>query len=219
MKSIPSNSPLYSFSIRWGMLSFMHNMIPPPCASKACFLLHKRLSKFKNMSVSVIMDLFDKCIGAILNYSCEVWGFHNARDVEQVHLSFCKRVLGVKKTTQIDFVYGELERVPMSIERYIRVLNYWLQIVTGEKSALVYAVYQEGFRSIDDSCKYSWCRSVRTTLFQFEMLGTIKELEMLMRFANVFVKGYTIFTNKDGQADCVIQRELISIEFIKTISV
>ena len=136
-------------------------------ANKACFLLHKRLSKFKNMSVSVIMDLFDKYIGAILNYSCEVWGFHNARDVEQVHLSFCKRVLGVKKTTQNDFVYGELERVPMSIERYIRVLNYWLKIVTGEKSALVSAVYQEGLRTIDDSCKYSWCRSVRTMLFQF----------------------------------------------------
>ena len=136
-------------------------------ANKACFLLHKRPSKFKNMPVSVIMDLFDKYIGAILNYSCEVWGFHNAQYVEQVHLSFCKRVLGVKKTTQNDFVYGELERVPMSIERYIRVLNYWLKIVTGEKSALVYAVYQEGLRSIDDSCKYSWCRSVRTMLFQF----------------------------------------------------
>ena len=75
-------------------------------ANKACFLLHKRLGKFKNMSVSVIMDLFDKYIGAILNYSCEVWGFHNARDVEQVYLSFCKRVLGEKKTTQNDFVYA-----------------------------------------------------------------------------------------------------------------
>ena len=51
----------------------------------------------------------------------------------------------------------------MSVERYIRVLNYWLKIVTGEKSALVYAVYQEGLRSIDDS----WCRSIRTMLFPF----------------------------------------------------
>ena len=42
---------------------------------------------------------------------------------------------------------------------------------------------------------------------------------MLMCFANVFVKEYMIFTNKDGLVDCVVQRELIVIEFIKTISV
>ena len=42
-----------------------------------------------------------------------------------------------------------------------------VKIVTGEKSALVSAVYREGLRSIDDSCKYSWCRSVRIMLFQF----------------------------------------------------
>ena len=97
------------------------------------------------MSVSVIMDLFDKYIGAILNYSCEVWGFHNARDVEQVHFSFCKRVLGVKKTTQNDFVYGELKRVLMSIERYIRVLNYWFKIVSGEKISIGICGVPRGF--------------------------------------------------------------------------
>ena len=46
------------------------------------------------------MDLFDKYIGAILNYSYEVWGFHSARDIEQVQLCFCKIILGVKKSTK-----------------------------------------------------------------------------------------------------------------------
>ena len=73
-------------------------------ANKACFLLHKRISRFKEMDVSVIMELFNEYIGDILNYSCEVWGFHSARDIEQVQLSFCKRILGVKKSTQNDFV-------------------------------------------------------------------------------------------------------------------
>ena len=54
------------------------------------------------------MDLFDKYIGPILNYSCDVWGFCNARDIEQVRLTYCKRILGVTKSTQYDFVYGDL---------------------------------------------------------------------------------------------------------------
>jgi len=30
---------------------------------------------------------------------------------ERVHLQFCKRLLGVKRCTQNDFVYGELGRM------------------------------------------------------------------------------------------------------------
>ena len=135
-------------------------------ANKACFLLHKRISRFKEIDISVIMDLFDKYIGAILNYSCEVWGFHSARDIEQVQLCFCKRILGVKKSTQNDFVYGELGRFPMIIHRYTRIIKYWLKIVTGNKCTFVNAVYQDGLRNIEDTQKYSWCKSMRTLLFE-----------------------------------------------------
>ena len=34
-------------------------------ANKACFLLHKRLNEFKNISVAVIMDLFHEYMGAL----------------------------------------------------------------------------------------------------------------------------------------------------------
>ena len=58
-------------------------------ANKPCFLLHKRISIFKEIDISVMMDC-DKYIGAILNYSCEVWFFQTARDIEQVQLYFAK---------------------------------------------------------------------------------------------------------------------------------
>ena len=64
------------------------------------------------------MDLFDNYIGDILDYSYEVWGFHNAQIIEQIQLSFCKRIIGVKKWTQSDFVFGELGRFPMTIYWY-----------------------------------------------------------------------------------------------------
>ena len=54
-----------------------------------------------------ILDLFDKLIAPILNYGSEVWGLNSAKAVETVHLSFCNRMLGVKQTTQNDFIYGE----------------------------------------------------------------------------------------------------------------
>ena len=58
-----------------------------------------------------ILDLFDKLITPILNYGSEDWGFHNAKAVETVHMSFSKKMLGIKQSTQNDFVHGELGRI------------------------------------------------------------------------------------------------------------
>ena len=110
-------------------------------ASKALFQLHKTLHKFKNVPVSLTLDLFDKFISPILNYASEVWGFHSAPEIERIHLTFCKNILGVKKTTQNDFVYGLLGRHPLQIDRYCKIMKYWLKIVSGAKPFYVNTVY------------------------------------------------------------------------------
>ena len=86
-------------------------------ARKALFILEKYVYNFTTLTTSHMMDLFDKLILPILNYCCEVWGFIPANTVERVHLQFCKKILGVKKCTQNDFVYGELGRTSLSVGR------------------------------------------------------------------------------------------------------
>jgi hypothetical protein len=41
------------------------------------------------------LSLFDTYVTCILNYGCEVWGYHTAPDIEKVHLYFLKRILKV----------------------------------------------------------------------------------------------------------------------------
>ncbi len=36
-------------------------------------------------------------------------------------------ILGVKKSTQNDFVYGELGRTPLLVVRYMIIIKYWIQ--------------------------------------------------------------------------------------------
>ena len=66
-------------------------------ANKAVFMLRKKLLQFNNVKPEHYLDLFDKFISPVLSYGCEVWGFHPSPDIEKVHLSFCKRILSVKK--------------------------------------------------------------------------------------------------------------------------
>ena len=103
-------------------------------AQKAIFQMNKYLYKFTFISPKHKLDLFDKLVTPILNYGCEVWGVFQANSIERVHLQFCKRLLGVKKTTQNDFVYGELVRTNYITRRYLIIVKYWFKnfISTGE---------------------------------------------------------------------------------------
>ena len=77
-----------------------------------------------------------------MNYGSEVWGFVQANAIERVHLQFCKRLLGVKKTTQNDFVYGELGRSNMITKRYLIILKYWFKVLMSPNNKYINLVYR-----------------------------------------------------------------------------
>ena len=76
------------------------------------------LLKLKNhcFNVETQLSVFDTYVNSILNYGSEVWGLHKAPDVEKVYSSFCKTLLGVKKSTTNDLAYFELGRLPLYIQ-------------------------------------------------------------------------------------------------------
>ena len=92
-------------------------------AQKAIFKLNTYLYKFTNISPKHTLELFDKLVSPILNYAAEVWGFFQANHIERVHLPFCKRLLGVKKSTQNNFVYGEFGRINFQTRRFFIILK------------------------------------------------------------------------------------------------
>ena len=52
-------------------------------ALKAIFTHNRYLYKFPSLRIShVLLDLFDRLIAPILNYSSEVWGFQKSKDIE-----------------------------------------------------------------------------------------------------------------------------------------
>ena len=136
-------------------------------ATKAIFSMQKNLNKFVNLNPSFQLDLFDKLISPILHYASEVWGFHPAPSIERVHLRFCKRILGVKISTQNDFIYGELGRMPLYKMRLINIVKYWLKIVHGLKCQYVNVCYQLGLQNLNERNTTGWTKSVRDLLVSY----------------------------------------------------
>ena len=86
--------------------------------SKAWFAIKSLLFKSKKKTLDTYLHLFETIIKIIALYVCESWGNCNRKSkikVEQFHMTLCKQVLGVRKTTVNIKVLAELNRLPYKI--------------------------------------------------------------------------------------------------------
>ena len=65
-----------------------------------------RKERRHSLPVYIQLKLFDSLALPILLYCCEVWGFEKLENIEQVHLTFGKIILCVKKCTPNFIIYA-----------------------------------------------------------------------------------------------------------------
>ncbi len=80
------------------------------------------------LDVNTKLSLFDAMIVPILLYGSEVWGVYSYKEVDRLHLRFCKYLLGVKQQTPNSAVFGELGRYPLTAICKERSIKFWLKI-------------------------------------------------------------------------------------------
>ena len=134
-------------------------------AQKAIFKLNKYMYKFTFITPKHKLELFDKLVSPILSYASEVWGFCQANAIERVHMQFCKKLMGVKKTTQNDSVYGELGRTCYTTKRYLIIIKYWLKLLLTPENKYIKLVYNIMLKDIQEMPnKTNWASLVRQLL-------------------------------------------------------
>ena len=79
-------------------------------AEHAAYALHNLFSLFSQieLTISEKCKLFDTLIGSFLNYSAEVIGMYEAKDIELIHTKFCCWILNVRKCANLSGLNGEL---------------------------------------------------------------------------------------------------------------
>ena len=138
---------------------------------RAIFGLRKLFAKNSEILPSMQIDLFKKMVSPILSFGGEVWGLNAATQLETIHLSFLKSILGVKTSTPNCFIYGELGVYPLYIERQIMVIKYWLKLLSlkmdNDEVNYVVNVYEALYNlSLEKPNIVTWCTQVRDLLFR-----------------------------------------------------
>ena len=93
-------------------------------AQKALYSLYKQI-----LILIFQLKLSDALVYPILTYSAEIWGFENKNIIEEIHLQFCKTILGVTTSTPNFLVYGKIGRYPIELQIKIKMLYFWNKIV------------------------------------------------------------------------------------------
>ena len=112
-------------------------------------------------------QLFDGFMGSILGYSNEMWGVGKYKEIERIHLKFCKYLLKVKSSTCNMGVYGEHERYPLYVSRYTRIIKF-LCLIINTDNILVNKLYSSLVDACSTGAKASnWAKNVMSLLDKY----------------------------------------------------
>ena len=115
--------------------------------------------------------LFDTLVASVLNYSAEVWGFNEAKNIELLHTKFLRKILCVNKSTNITGLYGELGRVPLIIIRKVHMFRYWIKLIKSDENSWIKCTYNMLKNDANNNFTYNkedWAYQIKTML---ESLG------------------------------------------------
>ena len=99
-------------------------------------------------------------------YGAEIWGTQYFNQIERVHLSACKKYLGVKNSTPNVMVYGECGRYPLVIDSQIKVIKYWLRLLSMPSYRIPKKCY-EMMLLYDKNGRTDWVTNVKNFFNRF----------------------------------------------------
>ena len=95
---------------------------------RQCISLFKRIRSI-DIPIDLQLYLFDHVVLPIALYGCEIWGFENSHNIENLHNDYLRQIIYFRKSTPIYMLPAELGRHRIHINIKSRMLGFWLSIV------------------------------------------------------------------------------------------
>ncbi len=139
-------------------------------ATKAMFAMNQAFKHHTFTPILSVSRLFDHLVKPILTYGSEIWAwnfygnhpvFKDIKEIEKVHLRFCKYLLGVSRTCTNEAVRAELGRYPIGSTITRNMCNYWLRLKQLDDTRLAKIAF-EADKCISDTGKKCWVATLKS---------------------------------------------------------
>ena len=149
-------------------------------STKSIFSIHKLFKTFSNLELPISNKnvLFDKIVSPVLNYAAEVWGHHQGYDVESILTKFCKKILLVKKSSNLDaFIVWRIRQNTFELQRKLITLQYWVKLLNSDRDSILYKIYNILNNDSDNEETYNnnnWAHHVKRILNECGLTVCVK---------------------------------------------
>ena len=167
-------------------------------ALKAYMALKTKLGACFRDHIDDTIGLFDTLVKPILLYGSDFWGCLKPprnNPIENLHMQFCRQLLGVQKYTTNNGVLLELGRTPLMLEARKLSVKNWERIKNGDGNHFVTNSYQNA------SCKkLDWSATIcnllaingmqyritdNTSTISYALLGKMRDIYHQEAFAQI----------------------------------
>ena len=142
-------------------------------ALKAYMALKSKLGSFFSEYVIDSITLFDTLIKPILLYGSDFWGclkLPTNNPIENLHMQFCKQLLGVQKNTTNIGVLLELGRTPLALDAQKAAIKNWERIRNLKANQVIISSYKNAHLE-----SLYWINSIKNLLGQNGMQNLFNE--------------------------------------------
>ena len=132
-------------------------------SQKSLYALYRKIRNI-NIPIDLQLKLFDSLVSPVLLYASEVWGFESLKDMEKVHLQFCKNILKVRNSTPNYMVYGELGRLSLETTVKRKIILFWNSLLSenNKLSSIMYKIMLN--LHANQPSKFKWVSNVKSIL-------------------------------------------------------
>ena len=135
-------------------------------ASKAVCRIFQYQRNFGNFSPNEIFKLFDSIVQPILCYGSEIWGYEYSKQIEKIHILFCKRYIGLHQNTADFFALSECGRHPLAVSYMSQCVKYWVRVIQMPNHRYPKQCYNM-LRPHAAVGKVNWASNVRSLLYKY----------------------------------------------------
>ena len=153
-------------------------------ALKAYMALKNKLGASFRDHLDDTVGLFNSLIKPILLYGSDFWGclkLPKNNPIENIHMQFCRQVLGVQKNTTNYGVLLELGRTPLTLEAQRLSIKNWERIKSAKGNVFVCQSYQNACAK-----KLDWHQTINDLLSKHGMQYCVTEPAQ-KNVANAFI--------------------------------
>ena len=127
-------------------------------------------SKAIQLPIDLTLELFEKTVAPCALYGSEIFGFNNCTKLETLQLKYLKYALKLKTSTSTNIIYGETGFFPIEILIKIRMVTFWVSLITGSRSKISFKMYVICAKLHSEGIiKFSWLQKIIAIIYECGM--------------------------------------------------